>query len=199
MNGIPTLSNNVAQVTNIISLLVADAAGIFGMFAPPQWGIYADGSPLIVADSLLDLSYRKDAKISTYPQQKGAFASYNKVQTPFDIRIKLTKGGTDADRKGFLESIDDAQKSFELYSIVMPELTYENVNITHYDYQRTSKNGLTLLTVEIWAEEIITTAEQATTKMKEPTSADPVDGGNIQANKPSIEIIPRDNSKYNIN
>lgn len=180
MNGIPNLLNQVAAVTNTISLLSSDVAGILGLFSPPQWGIYFEGEPFIIPDSLLDFSFQKESKVSTYPQEKGSFESYNKVQSPYQIKVHLTKGGTDTDRKDFLESIDTTQKSFDLYQIMTPDTTYENVTITHYNHRRTSKNGVSLLTVEIWAEEIMDTATVAFTKAKNETSNDPVNGGTVQ-------------------
>ena len=181
MNGIPPLLNKISQVMNVISLVTSDVAGILGMFSPPMWGIYSDGEPIIIADSLIDLSFRADSKISTYPQQKGGFQSYNKVHNPFDIRVNLTKGGTDGDRTDFLQSIEDAKNSFELYQIVTPEKTYENVSITHYEFRRTSTRGVSLLTVEIWAEEVRDTASVQTTSALQPESNNPVNGGNVQA------------------
>lgn len=182
MNGFPTLLFPVPQAIFPVALAVADVIGLSGLFAKPQWGIYQDGQIAIQADSVLDLTFRADAKISTYPQQEGQFASYNKVQVPFEVRLKLLKGGSIEARTEFLIALEEAKQSLELYSFIMPEASYDNVNIFHYDLHRTSKQGVTLLTVEVWGEQIISTAQESSstiTNAKAPGSNDPVDGGTV--------------------
>jgi len=187
MNGIPTLLNKIstvtdpiARITNALSLVFYDVQGIIGMFSPPEWGIFLDGEPVIVTDSILDLGYHKEAKISTYPQQKGAFETYNKVQTPFVFRIRMTKGGSDNERQKFLYSLEELQNTFDLFDIVMPEKVYNNVNIFGISFHRSSKNGVSLLVADVSCMEVMDTVKLYFTEAKKEQSNDPVNSGTVQ-------------------
>jgi hypothetical protein len=193
--GIPTLLNKVAAVVNPLALVYYDVQGIIGRFLPPQWGIFKEGNPVIIVDSVLDISYRKHARISTYPQQKGVFESYNKVQTPHQIKIRMTKGGSDSERQEFINSLEELQQTIDLFDIVTPERIYTDVNITGMTFNRNARNGVSLISVDIIAEEIITTVKVGFSKPKSATSNDPVNVGTIQAvdstagSKPSIDVL----------
>lgn len=196
--GVPTLLNKVAKITNPIAIIVADVKRVIGLFSPPQWGIYSQGKLIIEPDSILDFSYKKEAKISTYPQQDGAFESYNKVQTPFNVKLRMTKsGGTSYDwslsggndeKQSFIIKLDKLQKSLELYDIYTPEYIYMNVNITGIGLNRSARNGVSLLTFDVTGQEIIGTAKIGYTNTKDPKSSDPVNTGTVQTQEPSIEL-----------
>jgi hypothetical protein len=107
------------------------------------------------------------------------------VTMPFDARVRMTKGGTDAERSSFLDAVDAAADSLNLYGVVMPDVTYENANIVNYSYQRTSTNGVGLLTVDLWLLEIRETATAAFSNTAAPSGADPVSNGSVQPVDPS--------------
>jgi hypothetical protein len=60
---------------------------------------------------------------------------------------------------------------------VTPEQVYSSVNITHYDYRRTSTNGVGLLTVDVWGTQVRVTGDAAFSQTQAPSGADPVNGG----------------------
>jgi hypothetical protein len=184
-NGIPQLLGSIAGVTNTVALLTADAQNIANMFGPPQWGVYLNGAMAISPDSFSSFDHKKDWRISDFPQQEGAFESYNKVATPYDARVSMTKGGTVSDRLSFLQSAQSAAASLNLYDILTPEQTYKNCNITHIDLRRTATNGVTLLTVDLWFEEIRIAASAKLSNTAAPSGADPVNGGTVQATQPT--------------
>lgn len=185
-NGIPALLGQVANVVNNVNLVLADAAIILGMFGPPRWGLFNDdGSLALAPDSIISVDFKKDWKVPNYPQELGSFESYNKVTMPFDARVRMTKGGTDAERSAFLDAVDAAAGSLNLYGVVMPDVTYENANIVNYSYQRTSTNGVGLLTVDLWLIEIRETATAAFSSTAAPSGADPVSNGSVQPVDPS--------------
>ena len=62
--------------------------------------------------------------------------------------------GSESDRTYFLNAIDAATKSTDLYSVVTPEVTYINYTISKYNYSRRAAKGATLLMVEIHLVEI---------------------------------------------
>lgn len=185
-NGIPALLGQVANVVNDVNLVLADAAIILGMFGPPRWGLFnSDGSIALAPDSIISVDFKKDWKVPNYPQELGSFESYNKVTMPFDARVRMTKGGTDAERSAFLDTVDAAADSLNLYGVVMPDVTYENANIVNYSFQRTSTNGVGLLTVDLWLLEIRQTATAAFSNTAAPSGADPVSTGNLQPQAPT--------------
>lgn len=60
---------------------------------------------LPVVASTIEFDFEANYHISDYPQEQGAFQSYNKVQMPFDCRVRLACGGTIAQRQAFLNSL----------------------------------------------------------------------------------------------
>jgi len=184
-SGIPALLSQVNNIENTVSLLTSDVQSVLGMFAGPTWGIGFNGVFQIIPDSIVSVEYKKDWRVPNYPQEQGAFQTYNKVTMPYDARVQMTKGGTVAERQEFLNAIEAAAGSLNLYDIVMPEITYQNANIIHYDYRRTSTNGVGLLTVDIWLLEVRVTATTAFASTAQPSGASPVNDGNVQAQTPT--------------
>lgn len=133
------------------------------------------------------VDYSKEMKTSDFPIEQGGFASYNKVETPSAPVVTLCMCGNEGQRKQFLNTIDTATKSTNLYTIVTPEVSYIGYSIDRYDYQRRSDHGVTLLIVTLGLKEIRQVSAQYT-KVTNPNigdtnpSATPaVDNGNHQA------------------
>lgn len=134
-----------------MALLTADSPGLVSAFGPPQWGIWKDGIPVLVSDSVARVSYARDYHISDYPQEKGAFESYNKVQVPYEAKVGFY---ISLNRQQFLSTVEAAVKSRDLVTVVTPEKSYESANLKHYGYSRESRGGVTLILVEVWCEEV---------------------------------------------
>lgn len=188
-NGIPALLGQVTNVVNDIALVAADALNILNLFAGPQWGIGLNGNFVLFPDSILSLDNRNEWKIPNYPMEQGSFESYNKVTMPYVNRVVMTKGGTVAQRSAFLSTLDIIANSTDLYDIVTPEVIYSGVNVTGYSMQRTATNGVGLLTVEVLFEEIRVTATAAFQNTAQPSGANPVSTGSVQA-QPSTLFGP---------
>lgn len=166
--------------------LVKEKASITKSPQINKWGIYttskstltgdtkadlgnAKGGDLAVEpDSIVAVDYAVDYRIADYPLEKGGFESYDKVSTPFETRVTMTKGGTLAERTKFLAAVQRIQSGLDLYDVVTPEKTYLNVNIAHVSLSRASDRGATLLTVELQLREIRQTATAAFTKSESP-------------------------------
>jgi hypothetical protein len=148
-----------------------------------QWGLFnSSGSVLeLEPDSFVSLNYKNGWRIANYPMEKGAFQSYNKVSTPFDMTMVCTKGGSDAARGDFLDRINELAYSIDLFTLVTPEINYENVSIADIDYQRTAIKGVKLLTVDIKLVEIRIVADAQFTNTASASGADNVNGGTVQA------------------
>ena len=99
--GVPALSNYNLDPP---ALVVADAVNVINYFLAPSWGIYQQGLPVIVA-STIEFDFDQEWTIADYPQEQGAFQSYDKVQLPFECRVRLACGGPSSQRQAFLNSI----------------------------------------------------------------------------------------------
>ena len=89
-----------------ISLLVNQAIRFLVAPFSAQWGIYKDGLPVVVADSVVSFGFKKDWNIADYPVEEGSFESYDKVETPFGARVRFASGGSTANRQALLQSIE---------------------------------------------------------------------------------------------
>ncbi|MGN3961818.1 hypothetical protein ACS0ZG_25500 [Burkholderia gladioli] len=189
-----------------ISTVLSDAVDFLQSILRPQWGIFdSRGVPVAPADTALSIEYRGDSHISGYPQEEGGFSSYNKVQVPYDARVQLVCSKSEAARQEFLAQIEAAKQSTMLFRVVTPDITYENANVIAYNYRRSSRQGVTLLIVEVFLEEVrqtvvakfayqdntpsstVTGAVRINTfsNVASPASADPVSLGQVQTVTPT--------------
>ncbi|NPT59110.1 phage baseplate protein [Paraburkholderia elongata] len=187
VNGIPALLGKVANVATVGLLVVADATNILNLFSGPKWGIFnQDGSIAVKPDSMVSLDFKREWKIPNYPVEQGSFQSYNKVALPGNTRIRLSKGGTDADRSNFLTQVATVAQSLTLFNVAMPEGTLiRNVNFVDYSIHRTSTDGVGLILIDLELEEIRVTATATFANTTAPSGADPVSTGSVQPQPPT--------------
>jgi len=190
--GVPALARLVGTpvLTEVNSFLINAGLGQFALgFAKPVWGVFdSSNQPVAIADSVRAVQYRADSNVPDYPMEQGAFQSYNKVQRPYASVVSLVCGGDEQRRANFISAIDIAKRSTNLYSIVMPEVVYNNANIVAYDYRREQRDGATLMKVDLHIEEIRVNATAAFDNVQNPASADTVSQGQVQASTPSASL-----------
>jgi hypothetical protein len=165
----------------------------------PQWGLYKDNTAIITANSIAVFGFKAPSEISDYPVENGGFASYNKVQLPFSGRVRYVTGGSLADRINFLNSVDAAKKSLDLYDLVTPEETYRNVNVTDYDYERRADNA-GLLIVDLVCEEVRVTGTvtySTAPGVKPITKARPLSHSNDPQNDGTLQTTPASSQQVN--
>lgn len=144
---------------------------------PVTWGIFdAEGNQLGGSDSsgngilsalqsqvtgsfapsisTLSFDFTRETQISGFPIEAGSFAAYNKVQLPATPSVVLALSGSEGDRTNFLNAIDDACNSTELFTVVTPEVQYVNYSLVRYSLSRRADRGVTLLVVEIFLMEV---------------------------------------------
>jgi hypothetical protein len=201
-SGVPAVFRSPTQVVFTIRLLQADVRTIAGMFAGPEWGIFTTGGqPFAIPNSFVSVDFRKEFRISDYPVESGGFQSFNKVATPFDVRVRfaisgpststfgdignLITGGQGTTRSDFLAQVDLACKSLDLFTVVTPDATYPSVNIVHYDYRRERQNGVGIILVDVWCQEVRVTATTEFSNTKSPEGAENKSGGTVQAQPPT--------------
>jgi hypothetical protein len=153
-----------------------------------EWQITdADGRAVIKPDSVIDFEWRGESKVASHPVEKGSFAAYNKIATPFDARLTIACGGLgEMQRAEFLFQLETMADSLDLYSIVTPDRIYANCNLVHADYRRDAKQGVTLLLVQLWFQEI-RTAGVAVVKTVRPASAPSVSVGRVSPVNPTAK------------
>lgn len=156
--GVPPVNRLQPFVQTPVNKLTKDAEGI-GKGGTSNWGIFGQkGGLALEPDSISAFEFQQEYRISEYPVEEGSFESYNKVTLPFDIRVIMTKGGSLAERKTFLETVDAVVASLDLYTIVTPEAVFPNANLVRHGYRREAESGVTLITEELHATEIRTQA-----------------------------------------
>jgi hypothetical protein len=169
---------------NSISLLSSDGADIPSIFANPQWGIYLNGVPVVVADSVVSLEFKQEFALSDYMVEQGGFDTYDKVYIPFSARVKFT-AGSESSRTALLTSISAVIGDLNFYDVVMPEAIYPSVNFKHQDFKRTATSGLGLLSVEVWVEQVNVASGASLTSTQSPSGTAQTNGGTVQPVTPT--------------
>ena len=191
--GVPPLARSGAQSiigyyqSNMQKLATQQAfASHPNVVIHPAWSILDDsGFFALQPDSVIDFEYKGERKIPNYPVEQGSFANYNKVATPFDIRLTCSCNGHGEMKKAdFLSQIQSMLDSLSLYTIVTPDANYSNVNLVHVDYRRNSKQGATLILAQLWFEEIRTGISK-TAPTANPDNASQVSHGQTNPTTPT--------------
>lgn len=154
----------------------------------PEWGLYdAQNNLVLEPDSFLGVEVRNEWQVSTFPVQAGSFAAYNKVDSPLEISVKMSKGGTQSERETFLRTLEALSRSIQLFSILTPERTYASMNICRYEVSRRGAQGAYFLAeVEVFFREIRQVTpqyvgdSQATENARDPSAVGPVSQGQVQ-------------------
>lgn len=190
--GLPLLAG-VGRAVGTVVQLSADAASILSLFSGrTAWGIFdANGSAVLVPDNIVSVELKQDWRISDAPQEAGAFQSYNKVRAPYEARVTMTKGGagilsaigigSSADVAGFLRTLEALAASTGVYLVATPDRTYPRATISHYDYRRTAEAGVSLVTVDLWLQEVREVAGTGFANTAAPSGADPQHSGPVQS------------------
>lgn len=195
--GVPDIRRSafgIAAQSGILGKLQGlDVFGLLGGLLAAKWLIVdANGKTVIEPDSVVAFEYKGESRLAGYPMEKGSFATYNKVQMPYDIRLRITCGGNVAiggiggmSRDKFLATLEYMKASLDLVTIVTPDMAYKNVNLENFDYRRTATNGATLITADLMFSEVRETVEAVFGPAAEPAGADPVSSGTVAPATPT--------------
>lgn len=180
-----------------------DALGLNLLGSPnTHYAIVTTGSsnPVVTPDTVESFSWKGEHRISTYPVEQGAFASYNKVATPFDLRMTLVCGGRNfyqnatqkldeylngllgtsfgqpMAREDFIQALEDMLASTDLFDVVTPDKTYERLNLVHFDYVKRAKDGAVMVIADCGFEEVRESVSAIYTSTGQP---------NVSSNSPS--------------
>lgn len=176
-------SFGMSMISSLPPLLTDDEPG--SLFQGPTWGIFdQNGDAVAPWESVSKIDYRHDMKVADFPIEDGGFASYNKVQMPYDVRISFvvgSRGGTPI-RTQLLEALEHAVESLAFYTVATPEATYYRANLVHIEYARESRRGVNLLEVDVWVQEVRPAAQSS--YVQEPKSPTAKPAGNNGQSQP---------------
>jgi hypothetical protein len=186
--GVPALPRSITVPTPGQILNAGLSALAEALFGASIWGVYdKSGQDVFVPDSFLSVDFKNTSRVSDYIQEKGAFASYNKVNTPYDCRVRMAISSDMAARTKFLDTCDRLLKSIDLLSVITPEKTYLNATLQNYDYRREDRQGVSMLKVELWFLEVRSSdGSAAGIKPKQPSGALTESMGQLQAVSTSV-------------
>jgi hypothetical protein len=209
--GVPILPSYSIEET---TLLFSDAALVIARALQPQWGIYQNNQAIIASSvaaqlglgsllsaansitslfgfnatsnfSVVDFDYKQEWTVSTYPVEQGGFQSYDKVQLPFDVKMRVAAGGSQSNRQALLDTITSIANSITLYDVYTPEEFYANCSVTHVDYKRTAQNGVGLILADIWLMEIRNTSTTTYGNTSTPAIAGQQNSGSVGTTSPT--------------
>lgn len=146
----------------------------------PQWFLFdEDGRTLVTPDSVVELGYRGEARVASYPVEQGSFASYNKVTMPNELTLRLSCGGKNMSRDAFLDTLESLKRSLTLVNVATPDAAYHSYNIDRLDYQRKSGSGVSMVIAEIHLVEVRVDAGASYSDTAEPSGNDPQSQGQV--------------------
>ena len=202
--GVPPMGPT-QKVISTAALVLADVAFLTRLFLGPQWGIFdSTGQPVLQADSVRGLDFRREWAVSDFQIEQGQFGSINKVQIPADVRItfqvtgaggildKLIPGTAFASlitggslnisrREQVLQILDVLGDSFDLYTVATPEFVYENMTIVHIGGRREAEaGGASNIPIEVYLREIREIAPASKTDTAAPSGQDAQSQGAVE-------------------
>lgn len=199
--GVPQIARaaNAAIPTIVLAVQAIRKILSFAKKTPPTWGVFNEFNQQVVKpDSVLTFDNRNEYRVSDFPVQKGAFASYNKVLLPFEVSVRFSKGGTQQDRKQFLDDIARVAGTLNLYTILTPERSYTKCNVTRYEVSRRGAEGAFFLAeVDLYFRQVIEVASQYSTtnadtsSAQDPSAVPSVTQGNVQTSDVPPSVVPK--------
>lgn len=148
--GVPPLIDNKPPPTVEIQ---GDNVSDFST-ANNRWGIYRNGVSVIEFETVLSTDYRADWAIADFPLEGGKFESYDKVDLPFNARVRFGSGGTEEKRRALINSVRAIAGDLQFYQVNTPDDVYASCSVQHFDYRRTATNGAGMIMIEVWLQEI---------------------------------------------
>lgn len=211
--GVPQV---LRKVSNAVLPKLASAAGVAQLvrafISKPVWGIYehvnsfstdatgmteitvvAKRTPIVTPDSFRAFSFTQEWTVTTAPVQNGGFVDFNRVGSPFENKVRMTKGGSVQDRIAFIKQVESLDNT-TLYDIVTPEKTYTSVNLLRVELERTGEKGAYWFAAyDVYFREIRNvTAQYTKTQIANPQSpsAANVQNNGVQQGTTSTRSVP---------
>ena len=185
MIGMPKLASGFKGLVSSGSnaLIGLGGAAIIRAIFGNVWGLVNEfGVPVLLADNVLGLSFQSASTIVNAPIEGGSFASYNKVATPSQAVVQMSKGSGGALQRGaFLAQLLALEGSTLKFYVISPEFVHRNMCITNVDYARSAQEGVQLLVVNVSLSEVREVkVNYSFEEIEAPSDAKAVDGGSVQ-------------------
>ena len=184
MIGMPNIPDFKCLVTSGSNALIGlGGAAIIRAIFGNVWGLVNEfGVPVVLADNVLGLSFQSASTIVNAPIEGGSFASYNKVATPSQAVVQMSKGSGGALQRGaFLAQLLALEGSTLKFYVISPEFVHRNMCITNVDYARSAQEGVQLIVVNVSLEEVREVkVNYSFEEVEAPSDAKAVDGGSVQ-------------------
>jgi len=184
MTGIPNIPDFKGLVTSGSNALIGlGGAAIIRAIFGNVWGLVNEfGVPVLLADNVLGLSFQSASTIVNAPIEGGSFASYNKIATPSQAVVQMSKGSGGALQRGaFLAQLLALEGSTLKFYVISPEFVHRNMCITNVDYARSAQEGVQLIVVNVSLEEVREVkVNYSFEEVEAPSDAKSVDGGSVQ-------------------
>ena len=180
--GVPALLRSATIPTVDALVNQGISLALEAIFGAERWGIYDQAGNLALDHDVFGgIEFKNASLVSTYVQEEGAFASYNKVNTPYDCRVRLLVGSDVVRRNSFLTALDLMLKSIDTYSVVTPDFTYPEATLQNYQYRRTARNGVRIIEADLWFLEVRKAVNSEQQVPAEPSGANSISLGQVQA------------------
>lgn len=185
MIGIPKLASGFKGLVSSggNALIGLGGAAIIRAIFGNVWGLVNEfGVPVVLADNVLGLSFQSASTIVNAPIEGGSFASYNKIATPSQAVVQMSKGSGGALQRGaFLAQLLALEGSTLKFYVISPEFVHRNMCITNVDYARSAQEGVQLIVVNVSLEEVREVkVNYSFEEVEAPSDAKAVDGGSVQ-------------------
>lgn len=178
--GVPPLSSYIPAP--VLDALTEISQIVLGVASRP-WDILLDGESAFDFNSVFSVEFKKESVIPDYTVEPGSFLSYDKVQRPFELHVRLLSGGTEDDRQALISQLEAAADDLNLYDVVTPETAYQDCNILRIEYPRTAEDvGMIMITIIF--KQIRESQPASFQNTQQPTAAGQVGGGNVQPQDP---------------
>lgn len=191
MIGIPDIPNFTQPQVNL-GVGFGGAVLLNQVFDKKIWGIVNEfGIPILLADSVVGMSYDAGNTISNMPIEKGSFASYNKVNAPSMATVTMAKSSGGALGRGaFHAQLEALLKSTIKFNVITPEFVYMNYSMIGINFSREAQDGCTLIKFNVELQEVLESKiDYAFEEVAAPEDASTVDGGARQASDQSNNSI----------
>jgi len=158
-----------------------------------QWTILADGGGSLVRfTSMISVDIFCEGQALSYPVEEGAFMTYNKVQSPIDIRATLATMGLPFEFADILDTLAQYKEEALKLMVVTPSAYFDSLTLQSYGHRHDQRRNANMLTVDLHLIEVKEVQSQTTnvevSSPKNPTSAGKVNTGKKQAQtNPAVE------------
>ena len=147
------------------------------------WRLVSEsGGDALEFSSMLAISIEAGGQALTCPIEQGAFATYNKLQSPLSISLELGFGGEAYAQHAALARLERMRSGLEKVALATPYEYYPSLTLVSFSHRREPGLANHALVVNMQLTEVrevggVSGGARSITWPKDPTSASPIDLG----------------------